>query len=248
MSERIFVFSDLYNRVSKFLGTYGSTGPSGTDLADAKEIVNDAYSRFLGARDWTFLTQEDQIITDTNTWVYELPDDFGALAGAINYDKDDSYLPLEERPIEWIRKQRSLVEYSQFPEYYAIRSVYNKDFGTKWEIMFYPTPDAAYSLWYLYKISPVKLEDDNDLPIGGSEYSGLIKQLCLAEAESSMDETSGVQEAKAGVLLADAIKKDVRLRPHKLGYFGNGERVSSYDIARGSILTSEISPYSDGVE
>lgn len=194
MSALIHSFSDLYGRVSKFLGTYGSSGPSGENLVDAKALVNDAYRRFLDTYDWSFLKQEYQLITSSGTWQYELPKDFANLIGTINYGTDQFYPSLEWRSVGQIRQFRAENDWSSYPEYYAIRvGEYSKEFGQGKDLIFYPTPDAAYSLWFVHKIEPPKLEETTDIPIGGSEYSGVLLQLCLAEAESQMDEVAGIQ-------------------------------------------------------
>ena len=240
MPALIHSFQELYNRVAKFLGTYGSSGPSGDSLTDAKNVVNDAYRRFLDAYDWSFLKNEYQIITSSGTWQYQLPEDFANIIGTINYGADEIYPPLEQRSVGQIRNFRAENDWSSYPEYFALRAgEYSKEFGQRTDLIFYPTPDAAYPLWFLYKVEPPKLENVADIPIGGSEYSGVLLQLCLAEAESSMDEVAGVQEQKAAGMLAQAINKDVRKRPHTLGYFGV-DTISARDIARGSILTSKV--------
>lgn len=239
MGQLVLTFQELYNRVSKFLGTYGSSGPSGDDLTDAKEIVNDAYRRFLDAREWSFLKREYQLITSNNTFIYQLPEDFATLIGTINYGADENYPPLEQRSINQIRKEKADNDWTSYPELFAIKSSHSKEFGQRWELILYPTPDAAYPLWFFYKIEPLKLEEDSDIPVGGSEFSGALRQLCLAEAESNRDEQAGIQEQKASIMLADAMRKDMIKAPHNLGYFGV-DTLSARDIARGSILNRSV--------
>lgn len=239
MPALIHSFQDLYNRVSKYLGTYGSSGPTGNDLTDAKAIVNDAYRRFIDAYEWSFLKPEQTIITSSGTWEYQLPEDFGNVIGTINYGADETNPPLEQRSVGQIRNMRAENDWSSYPEYWALRSNYTKEFGQRYDLLFYPTPDAAYPLWFTYRMEPAKLESDSDIPIGGSECSGVMLQLCLAEAESQMEEIAGVQEQKAAGMLAQAIQRDVRKKPHSLGYFGV-DTPSAREIARGSILTSKV--------
>lgn len=243
MANLSLVFSDLYNRVSKFLGTYGSSGPSGTDLTDAKQIVNDAYRRFLDANtDWSFLKPVTQLTTIANTWVYQLPNDYIRLIRTFQHDSDSGYPELEERSIDDILSMKACNDYSSYPEYFALRpSEYTKETGQIWEVLFFPTPDSSYTLHYQYKMYPEKLEDDNDLPVGAFEYSDCIRQLCLAEAESNIEETSGTQEGKAAVSLAAAIMNDKKRAPHTLGYNGDGYGLSSWEIARGSFRINDVS-------
>jgi len=241
MSDLVLTFGDLWKRVSKFLGTYGTSGPSADDEADAKQIVNDAYRRFLDAHEWSFLRKHDFIVTVAGTWKYDLPVDFVNLVGTFSFDSDDAYGPLEERSVSQIMEMRAVSTYTQYPEFFAIQHAnYTKEAGQKKELLLYPTPDAAYKLWYTYTIYPPKLENDDDIPIGGAEYSSVLRQLCLAEAESQMEEKSGVQEAKATAMLSDAITKDRRRITHNLGYFGIGNRMNLRDIHRGSYRINDV--------
>jgi len=249
MAELILTFKELYERVSKFLGTYPSDGKiAAEDLADAKQIVNDAYRRLLDSAEWSFLKKHTFLITTSGTWVYDLPTDFVDLIGTFTFDSDETYAPLEERPVDVIMNWRAVNTYSQYPEYFAIRqATYNKETGQKKELLLYPTPDAAYTLWYSYSIYPEKLENDNDIPIGGPEYSSVLRQLCLAEAESQMDEKIDVQETKARAMLADAIAKDRRRVTKTLGYFGDGQRLSLRDIHRGPYRINNVN-WVDAIE
>ena len=242
MASLTLVFSDLYNRVSKFLGTYGSSGPSGNDLTDVKDIVNDAYRRFLDANpDWSFLYRTTQLITVSGTNTYLLPDDYIIMKHSFQHAADTGYPELEERSEAQIRDMIACNDYSSYPEFFSISpTAYSKESGQKWEVTFYPTPDSAYTLHYEYKLYPSKLENDNDLPIGSFEYSDCIRQLCLGEAESNIEESSGVQEGKAAVALAAALRNDRKRSPHKLGYFGDGYRLSSQEIARGSFRVNDV--------
>src|SRR3990167_3239223 len=99
-------FSELYNAVSKYAGTYGSPGVSGTDLTDAKDMVNAAYRRLLLSHNWTFLTPTRQISTVSGTWQYELPADFVRIKSTFRYSSADAYPPLRERMYEQIEEFR----------------------------------------------------------------------------------------------------------------------------------------------
>jgi len=243
MANLILTFSELYNKVSKFLGTYGSSGPTGTALTDAKEIVNDAYRRFINANpSWSFLHKDTTLSTVSGTAVYQLPPDFLELKRIFQFGADANYPPLEETSSQQITDWQNINDMSSYPSFFAIGvGEYTKETGQVWEVVFYPKPDATYTLSYSYKMSPTKLEGDDDIPIGALEYSDCIRQLCLAEAESSVEENSGVQEQKAGLALQIALKNDRRKAPHNLGYNGNGYRMSSWDLARGSFRVNDVS-------
>jgi hypothetical protein len=234
MSDSLVLpFSELYNAVSKFLGSYGSSGPSGTDLTDAKAIVNTAYRRLLLYHNWTFLTSIRQIVTVGGTWQYELPLDFVRLKGTFRYSSTDSYPPLRERMWEQIEGYRAVSDTSGYPDYFAIQAgEHTSETGQKWIVGLFPTPDAAYTLYYNAEIWPSKLVNDSDLHIGGPDTSEVLKQLALAQAETEQDEISGVQENKAKEMVAAAIMKDNQRRAHNLGYNDDTNMVGYPDIAR----------------
>jgi len=243
------VFSDLYNEVSRFLGTYGSSGPGTDDLADAKRIVNSAYRRFLNSNPntWSFLKRYDRIITVSGTWEYELPNNFGnLLSNTFQYSSDTAYAPIEERSANQIIDMRAVSSYNQYAEYFAVRpGHYSKEAGQKWEAIFYPTFDSAYTLHYCYKILVEKLEGDNDIPIGGQDISECLKAICLAEAESYQDENLGVQEQKSKELLMQTIFNDNQKKAKTLGMNAPGRGLSPWDIHRGSYRINNVTYTTD---
>lgn len=244
MASLILTFSELYVFVDKFLGTYGSSGSSGSALTDCKDIVHSAYRKFLAADGnhvWSFLKPWDVLITTSGTWVYPLPEDFVDIISPFSYDTDNPYPPLMDRPVEMIMNARAVNTHSKYPEFYALRrGPYSKETGQTWEILLYPTPDSAYTLNYQYKIIPKKLEGDNDIPIGGPEHSELLKEMCLAEAEGDKDEAQGIHTRKASDAMTIAINNDMKKAPHNLGYNGDGYSYSVWDLWRGDYRTNNV--------
>jgi len=239
-------FSELYDEVSRFLGTYGSSGASGTSLTNAKNIVHAGYRKFLDSHTWSFLRNTESLITMSGTYIYPMPDDFISLIGTFQFDDDDAFPPLEERPIDDVWDMRAVSTYSNYPEYFAIRpGKYTKETGQGWEVVFYPTPDAAYTLHFLYELYPPKLEGDNDIPIGYVDTSEALKACCLAEAEYSKDEVMGVQSQVAQQKLAPCIRRDLLRRPKSLGYNADYKGYSAWDIARGSYRVSNVNYNTD---
>jgi hypothetical protein len=231
MSTLQLTFQDLYNEVAKFLGTYGSSGPSGADLTDAKNAVHAAYRRFLApprGYKWSFLRRKSVLVTNAGVWQYQLPEDFTVHINRFAFDADDFYPTINETDLENIMDMRSHVAYSNYPMFFALYAgEYSKETSQGWEVAFYPTPDAAYSLNYRYLIFPPKLEADTDFHIGGPEMSEVIKALCIAEAEVVKDETGGKQEQRAQQRLAEAVKSDALRHPDSIGY--NGPMAGGYE-------------------
>ena len=242
MASLSLTFQDLYTKVSKYLGTYGTSGPNTTELDNAKEIVNDAYRRFIDNNpDWSFLKPLSRIDTVSGTYTYELPNDYIRMVRPFQYDADSGYPEMIEVSLSDLIEMRSVNDFQSYPEYYAIYPTeYTKETGQRWEVKFYPTPDSSYSLFYTYKMYPTLLENDNDIPVGALDYSDCIRQLCLAEAESNVEENNGTQEEKAKAALFMAITNDRRKNPHTLGYNGDGTRISDWDVARGSYRVNDV--------
>ena len=246
MATLALTFNDLYDRVSQFLGTYGSSGPSGTNLTDAKQIVNDAYTKFITAREWTFLKPSATLVTLTNQHIYELPEDFSAMLTNMQYDAAKHYPDITECGIDKLQSYRATNTWSRYPDLFAIRpQKHDNTVGQRWEIVFYPTPDSSYTLHYRYRTLVDKLENDTDIPVGGVEHAQLIRQMAIAEGELAKDKKLGPQSAVAAQMLGAAIKEDAARAPHVLGYNGVGHGDTAWEIARGSYRLNNVNYTTD---
>src|SRR3990172_7196205 len=213
-------FSELYNAVSKYAGTYGSSGVSRTDLTDAKDMVKAAYRRLLLSHNWTFLTPPRQISTVSGTWQYELPADFVRIKSTFRYSSADAYPPLRERMYEQIEEFRAVTDTTGYPTYFAlVAGEHASETGQKWIVTFFPTPDAAYTLYYSPEIWPAKMVNDSDLHIGGPDVSEALKELAIAQAEAQFDELAPDQSVH-------------EQRAHNLGYNNDENMGGVIDITR----------------
>jgi len=246
MASLILDFQDLYERVAKYLGTYGSSGPSGANLTDAKDIVNDAYTKFITARCWSFMKPSDTIITQTNQYIYQLPELFSSMLTYFQYGEESAYPDIEEVSVDKIFSLRAVDNSTRYPDCYALRpQKHDNVLGQRWEVLFHPTPDASYTLHYRYKVLANKLENDDDIPIGGVEHAQLIRQMAIAEAELAQDKTTGPQTATAQQMLAQAMVEDSKRNPHRLGYNGGSHGDSAYEAARGSYRINDVTYTTD---
>ena len=234
-------YQELYNDVSRFLGTYGSSGPTGTDLTDAQSAVHAGYRKFLDSNPvgWSFLKRTDEKITTvSNTYTYELPKDFVSLVGTFQFGADQTYGPLSEISVDMIRDWKAVNDYNSYPTHFAMTAGnYHAETGQTWNVLFYPTPDSAYTLHFAYRFYPPKLSNATDVPAGPLDVAECIRQCCLAEAETYLDENTGIQETKAKELMLIAIRNDLKRQPKTLGYYGN--RVTS-SLTRGDYRTENV--------
>lgn len=243
MATMTYTFQELYNQVSKFLGTYGDTGPSGTDLTDAKALVKTGYLNFLTAYDWTFRRKYETLTTETGKFVYELPEDFGGLRTPFIFDNASGYPAPKEASEAHLMELRSFGEHNSYPYNFSFRTGrYDPQTGQRSEVLFWPTPDSEYTLYYSYHTMPPMMVNDTDVPLCGAEMAECLKQFCLAAAEREQDEASGVQNEAMNSLLQRAIQMDKLREPRSVGCSGT---LSAFSVARGPTRLNDVIGYSD---
>jgi len=219
MARMTLSYSDLYTKVSNFLGlTTTGTAPSGTDLTTCKDIVHRGIRQFMYPVDarygsphyWSFLSKYWSFSTSDGQWKYALPIDFSDLLEGFDYEEDEGLPPLKKRSGQQIKKYRAISDTSGWPEYFAIvPSLYDITIGTMYELWLYPTPSQSYILSTFYQIDPVKLSATSDLVIGGISAVEAILESCLAAAElQEEDGTSVIHQQKAEELIQKLIRFD----------------------------------------
>lgn len=242
MANLILTYKNLYDRVSKFLGSYGSTGATGAELEQAKQAVDDGYRRFLTSHDWSFLKKTTTLGLKSGKWEYNLPDDYRAITVPFHFSEGSGYPPLTNDTEDHIMQARTEVETSSYPQIYAERtSSYSPEHGTVYQVIFWPTPDSDYTLFYTYKFMPPAMSNDSDVPVGLAEMSELIKEMCLAEAEAFFDDDAPtkIHDSKASQLLDTAIRNDVVRHSRHAGSLNTGS-VSAREFARGSYRVNNV--------
>ncbi|WDI44774.1 hypothetical protein [Bremerella sp. P1] len=149
----------------------------------------------------TQITLEDTSVTEATSrtfslyrYSYDLESDFGALCSKITL-RSSAYTAngyIESRGEHQIRNWLSGTIESGKPRYYALRPAsFNVNVGTRWEMLFYPMPDAAYKLAYVYKIDPGQLSESAPYPAGGAVHASTIRAACLAAADLKENQYKG---------------------------------------------------------
>lgn len=209
-------FDEVYKKVSEFLGWGGS--PAGTDLTNAKKVVDRGYSRFLHpinaqtgkVHTWSFLIKHTVLNTTSGEWLYSLPSDFGRMATPFVHEKDSGYPPMQPATVDRIQQMRAGVDSTSFPHFYAIKTgPYVKEIGTTYEVVFFEIPNSNYSLNYAYVFRVPQLVNATDLFVGGDFASEVILENCLAVAELEYDDTIGIHSQEADRLTQQLIQSDV---------------------------------------
>jgi hypothetical protein len=173
--------------------------------------------------DDTSVTEADASSYSLGRPSYELPSTFGgAFDGKLAYKPGTNVLwpAITIVSDQMIRMKRQHNTTADRPLYAAIRPAsFEATTGQRWEIVFYPTPNDAYTLYGRYKIVPTMLDAVNKYPLGGEAVSEVIIESCLAVAEQRMNDMRGFHTEQFERLLAVAIANDADSHaPHTLGY------------------------------
>ena len=145
-----------------------------------------------------------------------LPDNFGGMVQPITflYDGGTLYDLYERDYDEMIAVLSRDDQTAGTPEYYCILSVEVPTATTvqKWKIILQPTPDAAKTIGYRYRIRVDRAADDTKMPPGGADFCDAIVECARAAAEyKSGGKTTGQQEARANAAMRAAVRFDEEL-------------------------------------
>ena len=217
---------ELRAEVGFFLG-YGRSGWSSAQVAEIDGIVQSGVRRVYYppavnadtiGYEWSWLRPTKPLAVVAGAADYDLPDDFGRLIGAINYPEAEYRSPIVVVSVGKLLAMRAHASLSDAPKYAAIR--YKASDGTsgqRQEVLFYPTPNAAWTLTVEYEAYSGALTEANSYPLGGMQYAELYVESCLAIAESRLNDEIGLHNQQYQTLLVDAIARD---RKHGARYFG----------------------------
>jgi len=234
-------FSELKQDVAYYLG-YGMT--SGDWSSDQLQIIERCVKRGLQrfyrpppvdgqryAHEWHFLRPSTTLSTVADTYLYDLPSDFAGLERPFNHSPGTSNLnmPIEERSEFEVSQRIAAVGESGRPRIYAIRpKAIDYTTGGRYEVLFDPTPDDAYTLQYSYRVATEDVGDTRPVPPGAQEHALTMVEACLAEAELFVQDTGergrrGEHYARFMQQLKASISRDSRLAsPSGLGYNRDG--------------------------
>lgn len=211
---------ELRSEIGLYLG-YGvnpdNWGESRT--ADVRGCLKRGLRRFYfppgeDRHPWSFLRPSRQLTLVAGVDTYDLPEDFLEIL-----DEGFAYASgvgegRISRCSEWqLRSLQSEATRTGQPKYCAVR-VRQQPAGadTRYEVVFYPTPESAATLSYRAAIAPPELTDENPYPIAGPGHAETILAACLAVAEESRNDGNDGTKAKIfEALLASSIAADKRV-------------------------------------
>ncbi len=222
-STLTLTYVELRETIARFL-QYSRT-PADWSTEQAAEInaaLDAGYRRFLRAGDghaWSFLNTTTTLTTVADQSENELPDNFGWMGSQfLTYPPTTAFPAVRITNSTLILGKRQFSERTGRPVEAAIRiKTAVAASGTRWEIMWWPTPDAVYTPNLIYVVAPDAV-DSGELPIGGMYHSETVKEACLAAAENLEEDEAGLHEGLFKERLAESIRLDRRYQsPRNLG-------------------------------
>lgn len=228
MSSLVVSYADLLEEIGRKVGWGANSvwSADATKSADAEKFIRSGLRRFYfpmvegqGRHVWSFLTPKASLTLTNAVDTYELPADFVDIkTGFANIGTQA--VRLSKKSEVDIRELARQSPKSGMPEFYAIRTKDVVDGSEpRYEVQFYPTPDAAYVLDYRYVLSPPTLSTASPYHLGGPQHSETVLAAVLASAEEFLDDEQQVHSGQFQRLLISSIALDRELSDDE----GDGE-------------------------
>lgn len=242
-------YADFCTETGYYLG-YGRdsiaapTKWSADEQTDIDRVVQDGYRQFLAAQggerphEWSFLRIITSLDTAAGTYNQTLPDNCGGDIGdELYFDVTESYsAPARKVSVETILEFRSgqSTAATGAPKFFATRMLTGAAgaTGQRYEVIFYPTPDAIYTMHFRHTILSANLTVAAPYPLGGMRHGATIQASCLAVAELRMNDEKGPRWADYVRQLEGSVRVDERT-PGRLwlGYVGGNRRADLWPRA-----------------
>lgn len=174
---------------------------------------------------WSFLRPANTLALVSGTSTYDLPANFGGSIDTVTLtDGGTTPKPLDKDTADNILAARAVeAAANATPQRFAIRvktptttagdtADLTSGTGQRWEILFYPTPNATFTVTYHYPVIVNALSTTNLYPLGGAHFSDCVLQACLMLAVKRYSlEPQGEQEQFMACLVA-SIAEDSRMK------------------------------------
>lgn len=240
-------YPELRREIGRFLGIgRDPAGWTADQVTDVEDILKAGLRQFYFPQEagdshrWSFLYPVTTLTTVSGTQTYNLPDDYGAIQGRMTFPANSGicYRPIQIVSEEMIREYAQRDTNNTRPRCAAIRpKPFDGTSGQRWQILFWPVPDAAYTLSYRYQANPAQLSTDAPYPLGGMKHAETIIESCLSVAESRMNDELGIHSANYQRLLLASIQQDrMNHTPHTYGYNSDNESIY-YDERPSDLVT-----------
>ena len=190
------------------------------EMQKIQDIIDRAYRQFCYPLDptandgqhyhWTWLNDHATFNLSASDADLALPDNFGGfIEDSLVYSAGSGKGRIEViTDAELLSKRQANADEGK-PEYVAFReTTFASATGRRFEALFDPTPDASYTVNYLYRVVPDKLSPTNLYPICGAMHAETLLACCQMLAEQDVDQEPGMYAARYPELLAASINTD----------------------------------------
>jgi hypothetical protein len=222
----------------KFFGK--RSGWSGAETSDIDDIIRTGLQSVYRAHRWSFLRPTEPIVTVADTGTYDLPSDFdGFDENLLTWPAGEGYYrPIPIVPYNDIRRALSQNNTTGRPTHAAIIAVeYDGTVGSKRQIVFYPTPDDAYTFTGQMRLRWKMIDGTDEYPIGGEIVADAIIEGCMAAGERMLDDAPGVHAEAFTAALEAAIRQDKEATsPPTLGQDGGPLDVDGRLLSRAALM------------
>ncbi len=153
---------------------------------------------------------------------YDLPVDFAAMDGPLVYATGQSVL---RQTVAFTSQQQVLMNLAfevtpSYPRQFCVRiKPIDQSAATRYEMVFCPSPDASYAMFYKYRVAIPALDGlTNVVPPGGDAHGELYLEACLSAAEQKLHDTQGIHSARFMECLIASVSMDRKANcPDTLG-------------------------------
>jgi hypothetical protein len=228
-------FADLKTEVGYFLGyTATEANWTATQIAEIARIIKSGLRRFYYPdpvegrvpHQWSFLKPTMTVATVASTATATMSDSFGGIEGDLTFAAaDSSFWTVKLMPEAVVREYRQNNNAASGKPIMAalqtiVPSQVASDGGTRWQLLFYPTPDAIYTLSFKQTmLADILVATTTEYPYGGALHGETIQEFCLAVAEERSGDAFGIHANLAQRRMLASIEADINgFRPEFFGY------------------------------
>ncbi len=230
----------ITGRLGNFLG-YGYGAENGEKLWTARQQIritdfcDSGLRRFYFAHTWSFLRPVASLALASGENTVQLPDDFGTIEGPVTLAPEDGIgwrLTVGNAPFVH-NLIASHPDATGRPAWCAVSPLRRTTpaRSPRADLIFHPTPDAAYTATFPYHLIPAALTSAHPWAYGGAMHVETIIASVLAVAEERLNDERTVNREAFVELLAMSVANDSRNKAHDLGY--NGDTSDDRDLLYG---------------
>lgn len=223
-------YNGLVQHVARFLG-YDPSALTDREKAEVDAHIQSGVRNFYHPPkmegvdenfEWSFLRMECSLETSQGVGVYRMPDGFGRAAGTIGFGGEDMHIhPVRIVPLSTVE---GLARSGKTGAPRVAAFVPRQSFGERGqyvEMRVFPIPDRIYVLRFRGDSDTGRLSEERPFPLGGSMFSELVIESCLAVAEQRSNDESGIHTQLFNELLVSMIAKDRKSSASVFGQMGD---------------------------